>query len=187
MWGKMLNVEKARIDKVYGNDKLTPVVMALGTGIGDNFDLSKLRYGKIFIMADADVDGSHIRTLLLTFFFRYMPELITNGHIYIAQPPLFKVSKGKTVYYAFSDEERDVDIEKLGGNADVQRYKGLGEMDGEQLWETTMDPDKRTYLKVGMEDAEKADAIFSLLMGDEVEPRRKFIEDNAKFAGELDI
>ena len=187
LWGKMLNVEKARIDKVYGNDKLTPVVMALGTGIGDNFDLSKLRYGKIFIMADADVDGSHIRTLLLTFFFRYMPELITNGHIYIAQPPLFKVSKGKTVYYAFSDEERDVYIEKLGGNADVQRYKGLGEMDGEQLWETTMDPDKRTYLKVGMEDAEKADAIFSLLMGDEVEPRRKFIEDNAKFAGELDI
>ena len=187
LWGKMLNVEKARIDKVYGNDKLTPVVMALGTGIGDNFDLSKLRYGKIFIMADADVDGSHIRTLQLTFFFRYMPELITNGHIYIAQPPLFKVSKGKTVYYAFSDEERDVYIEKLGGNADVQRYKGLGEMDGEQLWETTMDPDKRTYLKVEMEDAEKADAIFSLLMGDEVEPRRKFIEDNAKFAGELDI
>lgn len=187
LWGKMLNVEKARIDKVYGNDKLTPVVMALGTGIGDDFDITKLRYGKIFIMADADVDGSHIRTLLLTFFFRYMPQLITEGHIYVAQPPLFKVSKGKAVYYAFSDEERDEYIAKLGGSADVQRYKGLGEMDGEQLWETTMDPEHRTCLRVEMEDAEKADEIFSLLMGDEVEPRRKFIEDNARYVSELDI
>lgn len=187
LWGKMLNVEKARIDKVYGNDKLTPVVMALGTGIGDDFDITKLRYGKVFIMADADVDGSHIRTLLLTFFFRYMPKLIENGHIYIAQPPLFKVSKGKTAYYAFSDEERDEYIAKLGGNADVQRYKGLGEMDGEQLWETTMNPEERTYLKVEMEDAEKADQIFNILMGDDVEPRRKFIEDNARYVSDLDI
>jgi len=187
LWGKMLNVEKARVDKVYGNDKLTPVVMALGTGIGDDFDISKLRYGKIFIMADADVDGSHIRTLLLTFFFRYMPKLIEEGHIYIAQPPLFKVSKGKTAYYAFSDEERDEYIAKLGGNADVQRYKGLGEMDGEQLWETTMNPEERTYLKVEMEDAEKADEIFNILMGDDVEPRRKFIEDNARYVSDLDI
>ena len=187
LWGKMLNVEKARIDKVFGNDKLTPVVVALGTGIGDDFDLSKLRYHKIFIMADADVDGSHIRTLLLTFFFRYMPELIENGHIYIAQPPLFKIEKGKQFFYAFSDEERDMYIAQLGGNANVQRYKGLGEMDGDQLWETTMDPAFRTVLKVNMSDAEEADRTFSLLMGDEVEPRREFIEKNAKFVVNLDI
>ena len=183
----MLNVEKARIDKVYSNEKLTPVVIALGTGIGDDFDIEKLRYHKIFIMADADVDGSHIRTLLLTFFFRYMPELIENGNIYIAQPPLFKIEKGKQFYYAFSDEERDMYIAQLGGNANVQRYKGLGEMDGQQLWETTMDPAFRTVLKVNMADAEEADRTFTLLMGDEVEPRREFIEKNAKFVVNLDI
>lgn len=187
LWGKMLNVEKARIDKVFSNEKLTPVVIALGTGIGDDFDISKLRYHKIFIMADADVDGSHIRTLLLTFFFRYMPELIEQGHIYIAQPPLFKIEKGKQFFYAFSDEERDQYIAQLGGNANVQRYKGLGEMDGQQLWETTMDPAFRTVLKVHMDDAEEADRTFSLLMGDEVEPRREFIEKNARFVVNLDI
>lgn len=187
LWGKMLNVEKARIDKVYGNEKLSPVVVALGTGIGEDFNLEKLRYHKIFIMADADVDGSHIRTLLLTFFFRYMTGLVENGNIYIAQPPLFKVSKGKKVFYAFSDEERDLYIEEIGGNADVQRYKGLGEMDGQQLWETTMDPDTRTVLKVSLQDAEEADRIFSVLMGDEVDPRREFIETNAKYVVDLDI
>ena len=193
LWGKMLNVEKARIDKVFGNDKLTPVVVALGTGIGDDFDIEKLRYHKIIIMADADVDGAHIRTLLLTFFFRYMPALIERGHIFLAQPPLFKVtakgSKGKNFRYAFSDDERDAFIEELGGSekVDVQRYKGLGEMDPEQLWETTMDPETRTMLKVEMADAEMADATFTLLMGDEVEPRRKFIEDNALNVVNLDI
>ena len=193
LWGKMLNVEKARIDKVFGNDKLTPVVVALGTGIGDDFDIEKLRYHKIIIMADADVDGAHIRTLLLTFFFRYMPALIEEGHIFLAQPPLFKVtakgSKGKNFRYAFSDDERDTFIEELGGSekVDVQRYKGLGEMDPEQLWETTMDPETRTMLKVEMADAEMADATFTLLMGDEVEPRRKFIEDNALNVVNLDI
>ena len=187
LWGKMLNVEKARADKVYGNDKLTPVVLALGTGIGEEFDITKLRYGKIFIMADADVDGSHIRTLLLTFFFKYMPELIENGNIYIAQPPLFKVSKGKKFFYAFSDEERDMYIETLGGNADVQRYKGLGEMDGKQLNETTMDPNFRTTLKVTMADAQKAAETITLLMGDEVEPRRQFIEQNATYVQNLDV
>ena len=187
LWGKMLNVEKARVDKVFGNDKLTPVVIALGTGIAENFNIEKLRYDKIIIMADADVDGSHIRTLLLTFFFRYMPDLIETGHIYLAQPPLFKVSKGKTHYYAFSEEERDTYSAELGGNADIQRYKGLGEMDPEQLWETTMDPLSRTMLKVTMADAEVADATFSMLMGEDVEPRRKFIEENAQFARDLDI
>ena len=187
LWGKMLNVEKARVDKVFGNDKLTPVVIALGTGIAENFNIEKLRYDKIIIMADADVDGSHIRTLLLTFFFRYMPELIETGHIYLAQPPLFKVSKGKTHYYAFSDEQRDTYSAELGGNADIQRYKGLGEMDPEQLWETTMDPLSRTMLRVTMADAEAADATFSMLMGEDVEPRRKFIEENAQFAHDLDI
>ncbi len=187
LWGKMLNVEKARVDKVFGNDKLTPVVIALGTGIAENFNIEKLRYDKIIIMADADVDGSHIRTLLLTFFFRYMPDLIETGHIYLAQPPLFKVSKGKTHYYAFSEEERDAYSAELGGNADIQRYKGLGEMDPEQLWETTMDPLSRTMLKVTMDDAEVADATFSMLMGEDVEPRRKFIEENAQFARDLDI
>jgi DNA gyrase subunit B len=187
LWGKMLNVEKARADKIYGNDKLTPVVVSLGTGIGENFDIEKLRYDKIVIMADADVDGSHIRTLLLTFFFRYMPELIETGHIYLAQPPLFRISKGKTHYDAFTDEEKAEYIEKLGGNADVQRYKGLGEMDPSQLWETTLDPDSRTLLKVTMADAELADETFTMLMGEEVEPRRKFIEENAVYAKDLDI
>ena len=163
------------------------MVLALGTGIGEEFDISKLRYGKIFIMADADVDGSHIRTLLLTFFFKYMPELIENGNIYIAQPPLFKVSKGKKFFYAFSDEERDMYIEQLGGNADVQRYKGLGEMDGAQLNETTMDPRYRTTLRVTMEDAQKAAETITLLMGDEVEPRRQFIEENATYVQNLDV
>lgn len=187
LWGKMLNVEKARIDKVYGNEKLTPIVIALGTNIGDNFDITKLRYGKIIIMADADVDGSHIRTLLLTFFFRYMPELVTNGNIYLAQPPLFEVKKGKQKRYAYSDEERDRYIAEFGGNADIQRYKGLGEMDAIQLWETTMNPENRTILKIELEDFEKADEMFSILMGDEVEPRRQFIEDNARYVKNLDI
>ena len=191
LWGKMLNVEKARVDKVYNNDKLSPVVKALGTGVGDEFDITKLRYGRVVIMADADVDGSHIRTLLLTFFFRFMRPLIEQGHVYIAQPPLFKVSRGKKVRYAFSDEERDEYIAELsgesGGKVDVQRYKGLGEMDPIQLWETTMDPSVRTMLKVTMEDAARADEIFSILMGDKVEPRREFIETNAKYVTDLDI
>ena len=187
LWGKMLNVEKARLDKVIGNDKLTPVVLALGTGIGEDFDINKLRYDKIVIMADADVDGAHIRTLLLTFFFRYMKPLIEEGHIYIAQPPLFKISKGKKIRYAFSDEERDEAIEEFGGSCDIQRYKGLGEMDADQLWETTMDPAHRTMLRVNIEDAMKADETFSILMGDKVEPRRDFIEKNAKYVKNLDV
>ena len=187
LWGKMLNVEKARDDKVYGNDKLTPVIVALGTGIGENFDISKLRYDKIVIMADADVDGSHIRTLLLTFFFRYMPQLIETGHIYLAQPPLFRVSKGKQHFDAFNEEEKAEYIERLGGTADVQRYKGLGEMDPDQLWETTLDPERRTFLQVTMSDAELANETFTMLMGEEVEPRKQFIEENAVFATDLDI
>ncbi len=188
LWGKMLNVEKARDDKVYGNDKLTPVIIALGTGIAENFDIEKLRYDKIVIMADADVDGSHIRTLLLTFFFRYMPQLIETGHIYLAQPPLFRVSKGKQHFDAFTEEERDLYKEKLGGvNVDIQRYKGLGEMNPEQLWETTLDPERRTFLQVTMEDAALADETFTMLMGEEVEPRKIFIEENAVFATDLDI
>lgn len=187
LWGKMLNVEKARIDKVIGNDKLTPVVTALGTGIGEEFNIEKLRYHKIVIMADADVDGQHIRTLLLTFFFRYMRQLIDEGFVYIAQPPLFKISKGKRHEYAFSDEQRDQLIEEMGGSCDIQRYKGLGEMDPEQLWETTMDPATRTMLRVTLEDAMEADETFSILMGDKVEPRREFIEKNAKYVQNLDI
>lgn len=187
LWGKMLNVEKARVDKVIGNEKLTPVITALGTGIGDDFDITKLRYHKVVIMADADVDGQHIRTLLLTFFFRYMRPLVEGGYVYIAQPPLFKVSKGKKHLYAFSDEERDSQIAELGGNCDVQRYKGLGEMDPEQLWETTMNPNFRTMLRVNLEDAMEADETFSILMGDKVEPRRMFIEKNAKYVQNLDI
>ena len=187
LWGKMLNVEKARVDKVITNEKLIPVVMALGTGIGDDFDISKLRYHKIIIMADADVDGAHIRTLLLTFFFRYMPQIIEEGHVFLAQPPLFKVSKGKKSAYAFSDEERDAKIEEMGGDCDIQRYKGLGEMDPEQLWETTMDPEYRTMLRVTIEDAQRASENFSILMGDNVEPRREFIEKNAKFVENLDV
>ncbi len=187
LWGKMLNVEKARVDKVYGNDKLTPVIVALGTGIAENFDITKLRYDKVVIMADADVDGSHIRTLLLTFFFRYMPELIETGHIYLAQPPLYRISKGKQHFDAFTDEEKAEYIERLGGGADVQRYKGLGEMNPEQLWETTLDPETRTMLRVTMSDAALADETFTVLMGEEVEPRRKFIEENAIYATDLDI
>lgn len=191
LWGKMLNVEKARMDKVYGNEKLMPVVTALGTGIGDEFDITKLRYGKIMIMADADVDGSHIRTLLLTFFFRFMRPLVDQGHIYIAQPPLFKLSRGKNVKYAYSDAERDRYIEELGGETkqkvDIQRYKGLGEMDPEQLWETTMNQENRIIVKIELEDAAKADEIFSILMGDKVQPRREFIEQNAKYANNLDV
>ncbi len=187
LWGKMLNVEKARIDKVYGNDKLTPIIIALGCGLADEFDISKLRYGKVVIMADADVDGSHIRTLLLTFFFRYMRPLIEEGHVYLAQPPLYKVWKGKQVRYAFSDEERIQYNAELGGNADVQRYKGLGEMDPEQLWETTMDPAFRTMLRVTVEDAVAADEAFTVLMGDKVEPRREFIEKNAIYVTNLDV
>ena len=187
LWGKMLNVEKARIDKVYGNEKLIPVVVALGCGIGDDFDVSKLRYGKVIIMADADVDGAHIRTLLLTFFFRYMRPLVDEGHVYIAQPPLFKVSKGKQHRYAFSDQERDKYNEELGGNADIQRYKGLGEMDPEQLWETTMNPAFRTMMKVELDDLTATDETFTVLMGDKVEPRREFIEKNAKYVNNLDV
>ena len=187
LWGKMLNVEKARLDKVYGNEKLTPVVQSLGTGIGEDFDISKLRYHKIVIMADADVDGAHIRTLLLTFFFRFMKEIVEGGYIYLAQPPLFKVSKGKKSVYAFSDEERDKYIEEMGGQCDIQRYKGLGEMDPDQLWETTMDPEFRTMKRVTVEDAQQADETFSILMGDNVEPRREFIEKNAKYVQNLDV
>ncbi len=188
LWGKMLNVEKARLDRVYGNDKLMPVITALGCGIGDEFNIEKLRYGKVIIMADADVDGSHIRTLLLTFFFRFMRPLVENGNIYIAQPPLYRISKSKkTHYYAYSDEQRDKILSELGGNTDIQRYKGLGEMDSEQLWETTMDPQRRTMIKIGLEDAAVADEIFTILMGDKVEPRRNFIEKNARYVQNLDV
>jgi len=192
MRGKVLNVEKSRLDKVYSNSQLIPIIQALGCGIGDEFNLEKLRYGKSILMADADVDGSHIRILLLTFFFRHMRELIEEGHIFLAQPPLYMISRGKQksqVRYAFSDEERDLYVEELGGadKVEVQRYKGLGEMDPEQLRETTMDPEKRTLLKVTVEDAMACDQIFSILMGDQVEPRREFIEANAQFASDLDI
>ena len=185
--GKMLNVEKARIDKVYGNDKLMPVITALGTGIGDEFDISKLRYDKVIIMADADVDGSHIRTLLLTFFFRYMRPLVELGHVYIAQPPLYRISKGKDHKYAYSDMERDQILAQTEGKTEIQRYKGLGEMDSEQLWETTMNPDSRLMLRVDLSDAEEADETFTILMGDKVEPRREFIEQNAKYVQNLDV
>ena len=187
LWGKMLNVEKARLDKVYSNEKLAPVITALGTGIGEDFDITKLRYHKVVLMADADVDGAHITTLLLTFFFRYMPELIEQGHIYLAQPPLFKVTKNKRSEYAYSDEQRDEIIAQMGGDCDIQRYKGLGEMDPEQLWETTMDPEFRTMLRITIDDAQIASENFSILMGEEVEPRRLFIEQNAKFVKNLDV
>ena len=187
LWGKMLNVEKARLDRVYGNDKLMPVITALGCGIGDEIDLSKLRYGKIIIMADADVDGSHIRTLMLTFFFRFMRPLIEEGHVYIAQPPLYRITKGKEHHYAYSDSERDKIMSELGGKYEIQRYKGLGEMDSDQLWETTMDPSTRIMLRVEMEDAAAADEVFTILMGDKVEPRREFIEKNAKYVQNLDV
>ncbi len=188
LWGKMLNVEKARIDRVYGNDKLTPVITALGAGVGPEFDLTKLRYGKVIIMADADVDGSHIRTLMLTFFFRYMRPLIEAGHVYLAQPPLFKVFKGKKEQYVYDEKLlNQVVQQEFGGDAEIQRYKGLGEMNPEQLWETTMDPERRIMLKVEMEDAARADEIFTILMGDKAEPRREFIEENAQYVSNLDI
>ena len=185
--GKVLNVEKSRLDKVYANQQLIPIMQAIGCGVGEEFDIEKLRYGKIIIMADADVDGSHIRVLLLTFFFRHMRRLIEEGHVFLAQPPLYKIHKNKIVRYAFSDAERDKIIEELGGNVEAERYKGLGEMDPEQLWETTMDPETRTLLKVEIGDAMECDRIFSILMGDKVEPRREFIEQNAKYAVNLDI
>ena len=191
LWGKMLNVEKAREDKVIGNDKLQPVITALGAGIGEEFDTAKLRYHKVVIMADADVDGSHIRTLLLTFFFRFMRPLLENGYVYAAMPPLYKLVRGKTTRYAFSDEERDrISAELRGDNpnakVDISRNKGLGEMDPHELWETTMDPEKRTLKRITLEDAVRADEIFTLLMGEKVEPRREYIETNAKFAQNLD-
>lgn len=185
LWGKMLNVEKARADRIYGNDKLMPVVTALGTGIGDEFDISKVRYHKIFIMADADVDGSHICTLMLTFFFRYMRPLIEHGYIYVAQPPLFKLQKGSTVKYAYNDDEMKILSAEMPG-AKVNRYKGLGEMNPDQLWETTMNPDNRVIVQITIEDAERADEAFSILMGEQVEPRKQFIEKNAKYA-KLDV
>jgi len=186
--GKVLNVEKTRLDKVYSNLSLIPIIQALGCGIGEDFDMNKLRYGKIIIMADADVDGSHIRILLLTFFFRHMKELIEDGHIYLAQPPLFRIRKGKTERYAFNDAERDAILAEIGSNnVVVDRYKGLGEMNADELWETTMDPNTRTILKVEIEDAMACDEIFSTLMGDKVEPRREFIEQNAKYAENLDV
>ncbi len=194
LWGKMLNVEKARADKIYGNDKLNPVILAIGAGIGNEFDITKIRYGKVIIMADADVDGAHIRTLLLTFFFRYMRPLIENGNVYLAQPPLFKLSKkGMEDIYCYTDEDLDkkfAELAEKGISRDqvgIQRYKGLGEMNPEQLWETTMNPETRTLVKVTMDDAISADEIFSLLMGDEVNPRREFIEKNAKYVKNLDI
>ena len=186
LWGKMLNVEKARIDKIYGNDKLTPVVTALGCGLGEEFDISKLRYHKVFIMADADVDGSHICTLLLTFFFRFMRPLIEHGHVYIAQPPLFKLQKGKQVKYAFDEAEMSGLSAEMGQGTKVSRYKGLGEMNPEQLWETTMDPNNRVIVQISIEDAMKADETFTILMGDKVEPRKEFIEARAQYAN-LDI
>ncbi len=185
--GKILNVERARLEKVYANVSVIPIIQALGTGIGEDFDITKLRYGKVIIMADADVDGSHIKTLLLTFFFRHMRPLIEQGHIFCAMPPLYRVFKGKTQRYAFSDEERDRELEELGANAQAERYKGLGEMDAEQLWETTMDPERRSIIQVNIEDAYAADETFSLLMGDKVEPRREFIEQNAKYVTNLDV
>ena len=192
LWGKMLNVEKVRADKIYGNDKLQPVIVALGAGLGEDFDVNKLRYHKVIIMADADVDGSHIRTLLLTFFFRYMRPLIENGYVYAAVPPLFKLTRGKTTKLAFSEEERDAYSAELRGDnpnakVDISRFKGLGEMDAHELWETTMDPEHRTLRRITMEDAVKADAIFTVLMGEKVEPRKEFIEENAKYVVNLDI
>ncbi|MGI5888777.1 MAG: DNA topoisomerase (ATP-hydrolyzing) subunit B [Oscillospiraceae bacterium] len=187
LWGKMLNVEKSREDKVYNNDKLQPVITALGCGIGEDFDIDKLRYGKVIIMADADVDGSHIRTLMLTFFFRFMRPLIKEGHVFLANPPLYRVTKGQTIRYAYSDKERDDLVEQMGTGCKINRYKGLGEMNPEQLWETTMNPENRTLIRIDMEDAAKADEVFTVLMGDKVPPRREFIEKNAKYVQNLDI
>ena len=192
MWGKMLNVEKARVDKIYGNDKLQPLIVALGAGIGEEFNLEKLRYQKIIIMADADVDGSHIRTLLLTFFFRYMRPLIENGYVYSAVPPLYKLKRGKAERVAYSDAERDaISAEMRADNPnakiEISRYKGLGEMNPDELWETTMDPERRTLRRITLDDGIKADEIFTILMGEEVEPRRAWIEENAKYVVNLDI
>ena len=192
MWGKMLNVEKARADKIYGNDKLYPLIVALGAGIGEEFDLNKLRYHKIIIMADADVDGAHIRTLLLTFFFRYMRPLIENGYVYSAVPPLYKLTRGKTTKVAYSDDQRDkVSAEMRSDNpaakVDIARYKGLGEMDPHELWETTMDPEKRSLRRITLDDAMRADEIFNVLMGEQVEPRKEWIERNARYAVNIDI
>lgn len=184
----MLNVEKSRADKIYNNEKLQPVILAVGAGIGNDFDITKIRYGKVIIMADADVDGAHIRTLLLTFFFRYMRPLIDNGYVYIAQPPLYKVKKQKKEYYVYSDKQLEALLEEIGKNGiELQRYKGLGEMNPEQLWETTMNPETRTLLQVTIDDATEADRIFSMLMGDKVGPRKEFIEENAEFVKNLDI
>ena len=191
MWGKMLNVEKARADKVYGNDKLNPLILALGGGIGEDFDIEKLRYHKIIIMSDADVDGAHIRTLLLTFFFRYMRPLIERGFVYSAVPPLYKLSRGKSVRVAYSDEQRDQISAEMRGESnakiEIQRYKGLGEMNKDELWETTMDPERRTLRRITLEDARRADEIFTILMGEQVEPRKEWIEHNAKYAINIDI
>ena len=189
LWGKMLNVEKSRPEKIYNNDKLNPVIVAIGAGIGNDFDITKIRYGKVIIMADADVDGAHIRTLLLTFFFRYMRPLIENGNVYLAQPPLYKLSKkGMEDIYCYTDEEMTAKLNEIGReNVNIQRYKGLGEMNPEQLWDTTMNPETRILVQVKLEDAIKADEIFTILMGDEIAPRRKFIEENAKYVKNLDI
>ena len=192
MWGKMLNVEKARADKIYGNDKLYPLIVALGAGIGEDFDLSKLRYHKVIIMSDADVDGAHIRTLLLTFFFRYMRPLIEHGYVYSAVPPLYKLTRGKTVKVAYSDDQRDqvsaqMRADNPNAKVDISRFKGLGEMDAHELWETTMDPEKRTLRRITLDDANRADAIFTVLMGEQVEPRKEWIERNAKYAVNIDI
>ncbi|MDO5401575.1 MAG: DNA topoisomerase (ATP-hydrolyzing) subunit B [Eubacteriales bacterium] len=192
MWGKMLNVEKARADKIYGNDKLYPLIVAMGAGIGDEFNIEKLRYHKIIIMSDADVDGAHIRTLLLTFFFRYMRPMIENGYVYSAVPPLYKLTRGKTVKVAYSDPQRDEISAQLradnpNAKVDISRFKGLGEMDAHELWETTMDPEKRTLRRITLEDARRADAIFTVLMGEQVEPRKEWIEKNAKYAVNIDI
>ncbi|HZJ98803.1 MAG TPA: toprim domain-containing protein, partial [Tissierellaceae bacterium] len=186
--GKILNVEKARLDRILGSDEIKTLITAFGTGIGPEFDIERLRYGKIIIMTDADVDGAHIRTLLLTFFYRYLRELLDNGNIYIAQPPLYKIAKGKKEHYVYSDEELDEKLNEIGRtNYTIQRYKGLGEMNPEQLWETTMDPETRILKKVSTEDALEADEIFTTLMGDKVEPRREFIEQNSRYVKNLDI
>ncbi|WP_446715265.1 toprim domain-containing protein [Caloramator sp. Dgby_cultured_2] len=186
--GKIMNVEKQRLDKILAYQEIRNMITAFGAGIGDDFDIEKIRYDKIIIMTDADVDGAHIRTLLLTFFYRYMRPLIEEGHVYIAQPPLYKISKGKNIYYAYSDRELEAKLNEIGrDNVEIQRYKGLGEMNAEQLWETTMNPETRTLLKVTIEDAVEADEVFTILMGDKVEPRREFIQRNAKRVQNLDI
>ena len=185
--GKVLNVEKAAMNRILNNREILSMIQAIGTGIGKEFNIDNARYHKVVIMTDADVDGAHIRTLLLTFFYRYMRQIIEKGYVYIAQPPLYKIQVGKRIEYAYSDEELNLKLSEMGGKPQIQRYKGLGEMNAEQLWETTMDPDKRTLLQVSLTDVEKADAVFTMLMGEEVEPRRKFIEENAVYVQNLDI